>query len=199
MALAKLRRLGLDMSMVRVFALVLSATGTLGCLGFGGPLIDEGSGEQADTEQAESADETGSEEGCGPSTAVVERVIDGDTVVLESGERVRYILIDTPEITNGKNECWGTQASEYNSMLVLGKTVTLIYDAECEDQYGRLLAYLEVDDLEINRELIATGQGCVLHIPPNGNAKVDEYRALEDAAKQAGLGMWGACGTIFCD
>lgn len=166
-----------------------------GCLGFGGPLV--GDDEDADAETG--ADETGIEDRCGPSTAVVDYVIDGDTVVLDSGEHVRYLLVDTPEITDGKNECWGSQATEHNAALVIDQPVTLTYDVECEDQYGRLLAYVAVDDLEINRELLETGNACLLHIPPNGNGRAAEYQALETAAKQSGVGMWGACGTVYCD
>lgn len=165
-----------------------------GCLGFGGPLVDDG---EQDAESG--TDETDGEQRCGPSTAVVEYVIDGDTVVLSSGEHVRYLLIDTPETAEGKDECWGPEATEHNAAMVANRAVSLTYDVECEDQYGRLLAYVAVDDLEINRELLESGNACVLHIPPNGNGKAAEYQALEDAAKQAKVGMWGACGTVYCD
>jgi micrococcal nuclease len=178
--------------------MILALAGWLlvtGCVDFGGPLVggddkdDDGSAEETDLEQ----------DRCGPRTAVVDHVVDGDTVVLTSGQRVRYLLIDTPEVTDGKNECWGTQATQHNAALVVNQTVTLTYDVECEDIYGRLLAYVTVDDIEVNRELIETGNACLLHIPPNGNGKAAEYQALEDAARQAGVGMWGACGTVYCD
>lgn len=168
-----------------------------GCIEFGGPLIaDEGS-DQADGETTTSA-ETGDER-CGPSTGRVDRIVDGDTVVLTSGERIRYILVDTPETTNGKNDCWGSQASDHNAAMVLDQMVTLTYDVECEDVYGRLLAYVEVGGLEVNRTLLESGDACYLHIPPNGDAKAAEYQALETAAKQAGVGMWSGCATILCD
>jgi micrococcal nuclease len=170
-----------------------------GCIEFGGPLIaDEGKdGEEADAGTETSAD-TGDER-CGPSTGTVERVVDGDTIILTSGERIRYILVDTPEITLGKNECWGSQASDHNAAMVLAQTVTLTYDVECEDVYGRLLAYVEVGGVEVNRTLLESGDACYLHIAPNGNAKAAEYLALESAAKQAGTGMWSACATVLCD
>jgi micrococcal nuclease len=176
---------------------LLVAAPMLGCLGFGGPLVAEtGEGGGQDTS---TGTETGTEQRCGPTTAVVDRVIDGDTIVLETGERVRYILVDTPEITDGKNECWGSEASAFNQMTVASREITLEYDEECEDQYGRLLAYVSVDGLEVNRTLLEKGFACVLHIPPNGDARFAEYQALEDAAKQAGIGMWSACATVACD
>jgi endonuclease YncB( thermonuclease family) len=52
-------------------------------------------------------------------------------------------MIDTPEITQGKHDCYGEEARQYNEDLVLGQEVSLTYDQECEDPYGRLLAYVE--------------------------------------------------------
>jgi micrococcal nuclease len=143
----------------------------------------------------------GSDPRCGPGSAVVARVIDGDTVELASGERVRYLLVDTPESTNGADDCFGANASTYNRDLVEDETVTLVYDVECEDRFGRLLAYVSLGDREINRLLVDNGYACVLHIPPNGADRVAEFRAAEAAARAAGRGMWGVCAPeeITCD
>ena len=183
--------------------ILLAAAG--GCLAFGGPLVgEEGEDEQAGDEsgdgtEGEAGTETGTEHECGPTQGVVDRVVDGDTIVLVSGERIRYILVDTPELGEDKNECWGAQAADYNAALVVNREVTIEYDAECEDQFGRLLAYVHTQGIEVNRTLLEQGQACLLHIPPNGDARVIEYQGLEDAAKQDQLGMWGACGTVRCD
>ena len=136
---------------------------------------------------------------CGPTTAVVSRVIDGDTVELEDGTRVRYLMIDTPESTNGSDDCFGVEATELNRMLVEGQEVTLRYDAECTDPYDRLLAYIEVNGREINTLMIERGAACVLHIPPNGEDRVDEFEALEAEARAAMVGVWGACEDVTCD
>jgi len=136
---------------------------------------------------------------CGPSTATVASVIDGDTIVLESGEKVRYLMIDTPEITNGKNDCYGEQARDYNAELVLGQEVTLTYDVECTDRYGRLLAYVEAPDGEMNTLMVERGFACVLVIPPNGSDRESEFATLELGARQSGEGLWGACEDITCD
>src|SRR6187401_1781648 len=79
---------------------------------------------------------------CGPESAVVTRVIDGDTLELVGGERVRYLLVDTPESTNGHDECFGAEASEFNRSLVEGRRVALRYAEQCRDRYARLLAYV---------------------------------------------------------
>jgi micrococcal nuclease len=129
---------------------------------------------------------------CGPAGAVVARVIDGDTVELATGERVRYLLVDTPEIS-GTPECYGAEAARFNRDLVEERAVELAYDVECEDRYGRLLAYVTIAGSDVSALLIERGYGCVLHIPPNGADRVDAYRALQAEARAAGRGLWGAC------
>ncbi|HTM19597.1 MAG TPA: thermonuclease family protein [Kofleriaceae bacterium] len=140
----------------------------------------------------------GGDPACGPAHAVVESVVDGDTVHLESGETVRYLMVDTPEIGN-PGDCFADEARTFNSDLVLGREVDLVYDVECEDRFDRLLAYVWVSDREVNSLLLERGYACLLHIPPNGDDRVDELQALEDEARAAGRGMWGACEVVACD
>jgi micrococcal nuclease len=135
---------------------------------------------------------------CGPSSATVTEVVDGDTVVLEGGQRVRYILVDTPEITLGHNDCYGAEARDYNKSLVLDQKVDLTYDQQCTDRYGRLLAYVSVQGHDVNALLVERGFGCVLYIPPDGDGRVDEFRALQSQAKTDGRGLWGSCTTGAC-
>jgi micrococcal nuclease len=169
---------------------------SMGCLGFGGPLV----GETDEDDEADSGSESGPAlHPCGPTSAVVDYVIDGDTVVLEDGQRVRYLLIDTPEITKDANDCYGAEARDYNNMLVTGRTIEIEYDEECQDRYGRLLAYVSVGELDINSTLLEGGYACILHIPPNGDGRLAEYQALENMAKADGAGMWTACGTVACE
>ena len=58
---------------------------------------------------------------CGTTEAKVDRVIDGDTIVLTDGQKVRYLLVDAPETTLGHDDCYGSNAAQFNSDLVLGK------------------------------------------------------------------------------
>lgn len=136
---------------------------------------------------------------CGPRSGTVMRAIDGDTVELTSGERVRYLMVDTPESTNGKDDCFGAEAAEFNRQAVEGREISLVYDEVCEDDYGRLLAYVSVGDREINALLVERGYACVLQIPPNGADRSDEFDDLEYAAKSAMVGVWGACEEVTCD
>lgn len=149
-----------------------------------------------DPNDSDAGDSESDGERCGPSSAVVVDVIDGDTIVLAGGEKVRYLLVDTPEITNGKNECYGQEARAFNAEYVLGQTVELTYDVECTDAYGRLLAFVEAPDGEINTLLIARGFGCLLDIPPNGAARVEAFRLLEKEARAGLLGLWGMCSGV---
>ena len=135
---------------------------------------------------------------CGPTEAVVARVIDGDTIELESGERVRYLLVDTPELSGG-GECYGLEAAEFNRSAVEGKTVTLSYDTECTDDFDRLLAYVALlDGRLVNEVLLERGLACVLHIPPNGEDRVDEFRSIEAQARAGQNGLWGMCTEAPC-
>lgn len=136
---------------------------------------------------------------CGPRQAVVARVIDGDTVELDDGQRVRYLLIDTPESTQGKNDCYGHEASDFNRQLVEGRTVSLSYDEVCTDDYDRLLAYVSLDGRDVNALMVERGFACVLQIPPNGQSRIDAFEDLEYAAQQGMVGLWGACDEVTCD
>lgn len=140
----------------------------------------------------------GSESACGPGAGVVTRVVDGDTVVLQSGERVRYLLVDTPEVTNGKHDCFGAEARDFNRSLVEGRHVRLTYGEACTDRYGRLLAYVSVEGQEVNARLAEEGYACFLYVPPAGEARRSEFQALESSARRAGRGMWGACSSVPC-
>jgi micrococcal nuclease len=136
---------------------------------------------------------------CGPPNAIVERVIDGDTIVLTGGTIVRYLLVDAPETTDGHTECYGALAAQFNADLVAGKPVELGYDTACQDRYGRTLAYVTAGGHDVNRLLVERGYACVLHIPPDGDARAAEFEAVAAAARAAGRGLWGACDPIPCD
>ncbi|MGB1016158.1 MAG: thermonuclease family protein [Nannocystaceae bacterium] len=135
---------------------------------------------------------------CGPSTAVVKRVIDGDTIELDSGERVRLLNLDAPENTSEK-ECYGQEATNYLKNLAEGETVCLTYEAvECTDIFDRLLAFVQTPDGEANTLLVENGFACVLVIPPAGVAREPEFRALEQEAMNEARGLWGSCDPSVC-
>jgi micrococcal nuclease len=126
------------------------------------------------------------------------RAIDGDTIQLESGERIRYLLVDAPENTT-EVECFGPEATRFNADLVEGAEVQLDYDQECTDDYDRLLAYVSVGEREVNSLLVERGFGCALYIPPNGADRREEFEDLQDRARAESRGLWGACQENPCN
>lgn len=134
---------------------------------------------------------------CGPRKGIVSSVIDGDTIELETGEKIRYLMVNTPE-TSGPAECYGDEARSFNVDLVEGREVKLKYDVECEDRFQRLLAYVSVDGREVNSLLVERGYACVLYIEPNGEDRREEFENLEFEARADNKGMWGSCTAIGC-
>ncbi|NQT07098.1 MAG: thermonuclease family protein [Candidatus Omnitrophica bacterium] len=124
---------------------------------------------------------------------LVKRVIDGDTILLANGERVRYIGINTPETKHPYKpvERFGEEASQYNKKLVSGKWVKLEFDAQRKDRYGRLLAYVYTDGLFINAKLVEDGYAQVYTVPPNVKYQ-EEFLRLQLKARKERRGLWGA-------
>lgn len=134
--------------------------------------------------------------GCAPASeqgycAAVARVIDGDTIKLVNGERVRYIGIDTPELHHPKKlvEYLAKEAKEFNQKLVGGKVVRLEFDVEKRDKYGRLLAYVYVGNTFVNARLLEEGYAQILTIPPNLKY-ADEFLKLQRKAREENRGLW---------
>lgn len=127
-------------------------------------------------------------------------VVDGDTIKIESGETVRYIGIDTPETKHPtkKVECFGQEAAQRNQELVLDKYVILEKDVSNTDRYGRLLRYVWIDDVFINKQLVEEGYALASSYPPDV-AKQDEFRAAEREAREQLRGLWSACPTVVDD
>ncbi len=115
--------------------------------------------------------------------AVVSRVIDGDTVELTTGERVRYIGIDTPERGDARFDA----ATERNATLVEGKTVALdVCEENAKDRYGRTLAYVIIGATVVNEVLLREGHATPLHVPPCGNHTATCYEALAGTVAATG-------------
>lgn len=122
--------------------------------------------------------------------AKVTRVIDGDTIVIDTGQHIRYIGMNTPEMETG--ECYATAASEINRNLVLGKTVELVKDVSGTDKYGRLLRYVYIGNLFIDDELVKEGAAKIMTVPPDIKYK-DIFQSSQNYAKENNLGLWGKC------
>lgn len=119
------------------------------------------------------------------------RVIDGDTIVIEGGEHVRYLGVDAPE-TQGTAECYGREATERNRQLVEGKRVRLEADRRDRDRYGRLLRWVWVEDTLVNEQLIREGYATVYRAEPAAKY-MNRLLAAEAEARSSGAGLWSAC------
>ena len=146
----------------------------------------------------------------GPATAllpsgvdvVVRKVVDGDTLEVTGGERVRLIGVDTPETKDPDRPvgCYGQEASRFTATVVpAGTAVRLVGDAEQRDRFGRLLAYVyrRADGLFVNAELLRGGYAQLLTIPPN-IAHTDEFVTIARQAREGSQGLWAAC-TLLPD
>lgn len=131
-----------------------------------------------------------------PNQARVRRVIDGDTIQLESGQLVRYAGIDTPEVRRREGNDWvedpepyARAATEENRGLVEGLVVRLEYDVQSMDRFGRLLAYVYRGDMMINAELLRRGLAQPMTIPPNVR-HAELFRLLAHEARDHQRGLW---------
>jgi micrococcal nuclease len=115
----------------------------------------------------------------------VKRVIDGDTVVLSDGRKLRLVGMNTPE----RKRPLYKEATEALRELVDGEELTLRYDVEQIDQYRRSLGYLYKGDLFINGEIVRQGLAYCYTWKPNV-AHYDEFVELQQEARAANRGLW---------
>jgi len=139
------------------------------------------------------------------SDVLVKRAVDGDTLLLESGERVRLIGIDTPEMhessklqrdaqrskqEKGAIQKMGRASYVFTKQLVEGKRVSLEFDVERYDRYKRLLAYVYLKDgTFVNAEIVKAGYASLLTYPPNVKY-VDLFLKLYREARENRRGLW---------
>lgn len=130
---------------------------------------------------------------------VVTEVVDGDTVWVDldsDGARdakLRYIGIDTPEISDGEG-CYGPEAKERNRQLVEGQRVRLEKDVSETDRHGRLLRYVYLTDgAFVNGVLVREGYARAVDYPPDLR-HTSLLASLQQQAKTANAGGWAACG-----
>jgi micrococcal nuclease len=126
---------------------------------------------------------------------LVTRVINGDTIEIEGGKRVRYIGIDTPETVDPNRPvgCFGKEASNKNSELVLNKRVKLVKDVSETDRYGRLLRYVYIDDIFVNDYLVVEGYAKASTYAPDVKYS-EQFVNSERKAREEKKGFWSeAC------
>ncbi|OMP67067.1 thermonuclease family protein [Domibacillus epiphyticus] len=150
-------------------------------------------------------DSTQTAEAALPKTATkvtVNEVVDGDTIkVTYKGrkETVRLILIDTPE-TKDPNKCvqlFGPEATAYTKKYLLDKKkkVSIELGVQTRDKYGRILAYVYVNETMFNRLLLQNGYARIAVYPPN-TQYLEQLQVDENKAKKAKVGIWSSTSAI---
>lgn len=136
-----------------------------------------------------------------PIFTKVTRVIDGDTIEIEGGKKVRYIGIDTPELHHPTKviQCFAKEAFEKNKELLENKTVKLVKDVSETDRYGRLLRYVYLENQNssseavfINKYLVDNGYAYVSTFPPDV-LFADQFKSSQNQAMRKSLGLWRSC------
>lgn len=126
--------------------------------------------------------------------AIVQRVADGDSIVLEGGARVRLLQIDAPEL--GEGECYGKDAlEELERMLQPKGAIVLESDPRLDrvDRFQRLLRYVRVDDTNLNVELVRRGAATPYFRRDVRGRHADALLDAVDEARDERRGMWSAC------
>ena len=119
---------------------------------------------------------------------VVASIVDGDTMELHGGDRLRLLAIDTPE----EGEPFYAEATELVGLLTLGKAGRIEYANRRRDKYGRLLGYLFIDSLFVNRAIIDSGYGYVYLFSDN-DLHSEAVQVLLEAQRSAinrRVGLW---------
>ncbi len=128
----------------------------------------------------------------------LQRVVDGDTLLLANRAKIRLIGADTPETVkrNHPVEPWGPEATAFTKEFLAAGEVRLQFDRERVDKYGRFLAYVLVDDRMLNEELIRAGLARAKTGFPYADSMKRRFRQAENEARNAGRGIWsdGAVG-----
>lgn len=122
-------------------------------------------------------------------------VIDGDTIILDNGQHLRYLGIDAPEDTH-YHDCFGRQATLANRRLVNHQLITFQLDKQKYDHYGRLLAYVWVGSTFVNSYLARQGLARLELIPPNLSYASELTQAAAEARKHH-RGLWHYCPTNY--
>lgn len=131
-----------------------------------------------------------------PGPYRVQRVVDGDTLLLANRVRVRLLGVDTPEITRSDRppEPWGLAAADFTRRRIGDHLVTLRFDRERRDPYDRVLAYVYIGETCLNEELIRAGYSRAETRYPYSTRMKQRFVAAEAEARDAGRGMWSRPG-----
>lgn len=128
------------------------------------------------------------------ASTVIASVYDGDTVTLNTGEKIRLLQIDTPELAS--SECYGNEARSVLVALLKSKAgISLKEDPKLDkvDRYGRLLRYIFVGKTNVNLKLVEMGAAAPYFYRGDRGLYSTQILKAAEKAKAAKRGLWKAC------
>ena len=123
---------------------------------------------------------------------------DGDTLDVRTGDRVRLVQIDAPEL--GEGECYARESRrELERLAAPGARIELEPDPELDDtdRYDRLLRYVHTAHANVNLELVRRGAATPYFRGGDEGTYADELLEAVDEARRASRGMWGSCRVLW--
>ena len=142
--------------------------------------------------------------GADASEVRVARVAGGDSLELETGEQVRLVQIDAPEL--GEGECWARESRAVLATLVRDRSVRLVADPAVRaadedraDRFGRLLRYVFVGDVNVNVELVRRGAAAPWFFAGVRGRYARQLVAAARSARERRVGLWRACARTRLD
>jgi micrococcal nuclease len=132
-----------------------------------------------------------------PAPLLVASIIDGDTLKLDNGQRVRLVQIDSPE---AKGECYGAKATAaLRQLLPAGTEVKIVRDRKLDnkDRYGRLLRYVFAGEQNVNLVLLRRGAASVWFFEGDRGRYTTRFTRAADQARAKKRGAWGACQASY--
>lgn len=167
-------------------------------IGFSGIAVDIGDIGQSDTTEIK--------DGVKEDEALISRVIDGDTILVINSEgeeeRVRLLLIDTPESVHSEEpvQPYGKEASDFaKKHLRQGKKVTIERGNPDKDKYDRTLAYIFVDGVNFNQLMIEEGYARIAYVYEPNTKYLEEFKKAENQAKEQKKNIWSVEGYVTSD
>lgn len=124
----------------------------------------------------------------------VAKIVDGDTITMSNGEKIRLIQIDTPELAS--KECYAIQArAELEKLLSQPGELSLNADPNLDstDRYGRSLRYVFKGKTNINLKLVEIGAAAPYFFRKQKGIYADQLLKAAQVAQKSGIGLWGMC------
>ena len=133
------------------------------------------------------------------AATLISRIYDGDTVTLSTGEKVRLLQMDTPELS--PSECYAKESKlALAKLLASPGTLSMRTDPSLDkvDKYGRLLRYLFKGDLNVNLKMVEIGAAAPYFYRSERGLYADKFLVAANSAKKKSLGLWQKCpGTVL--